>query len=203
MNEHVPPPQREPTQAAEGMPRWRWTLAEFERFIALGILTEDDRVELIGGEIVPMAAKGIAHENVSGDLHDWLVDHLPKDLRVCVELGWRPGGSTYCEPDLLVLPRRFRTPSKASGSEALLVIEIADTTLKKDLGSKAALYAGVGVREYWVVNAFTLDTHVPLAPDPAARRWGAKRKVAPSRRLAATLVPQIALRLAELEVAAE
>ena len=63
MNDHLPSPRREPTQAAEGMPRWRWTLAEFERFIELGILTEDDRVELIGGEIVPMASKGIAQRD--------------------------------------------------------------------------------------------------------------------------------------------
>ena len=63
MNQHFPP-RREPTQVADGLPRWRWTLAEFDRFVELGILSDDDRVELIGGEIVPMAAKGIAHESV-------------------------------------------------------------------------------------------------------------------------------------------
>lgn len=201
MNQHFPHSQREPTQAAEGMPRWRWTLAEFERFIELGILTEDDHVELIGGEIVPMASKGIAHENVRADLHNWLVDHLPRTLSVCVELGWRPDADTYCEPDLLIMPRRFRTPSKVPPGEVLLAIEVADTTLKKDLGTKAALYASVGVREYWVVNAFTLDTHMHL--DPAGGAYAKKRKMAPSRRLAATLVPEIMFRLADLDIANE
>jgi hypothetical protein len=64
MNEITRPPRRMPTQAAEGPPGWRWTVAEFDRFIELGILTEDDRVELIGGELVPMAARGNRHENV-------------------------------------------------------------------------------------------------------------------------------------------
>lgn len=201
MNDHLPSPRREPTQAAEGMPRWRWTLAEFERFIELGILTEDDRVELIGGEIVPMASKGIAHETVRGDLHDWLVDHLPRNLRVREELGWRPDDATYCEPDLLVFPRSFRTPSRVPPGEVLLAIEVSDTTLNKDLRIKAALYAGLGVREYWVVNAFTLDTHVHL--EPVAGAYSKKRKVPPSRRLAPTLLPPtllpgVALRLSEL-----
>jgi Uma2 family endonuclease len=201
MNQHFPHSRREPTQAAEGMPRWRWTLAEFERFIELGILTEDDHVELIGGEIVPMASKGIAHENVRADLNLWLVDHLPRSLGVYVELGWRPDADTYCEPDLLIMPRRFRTPSRVPPGEVLLAIEVADTTLKKDLGTKAALYAGLGVREYWVVNAFTLDTHVHL--DPVGGAYAKKRKVAANRRLAATLVPEVGLRLADLDIASE
>ena len=201
MNRHFAPPHREPTQAAEGMPRWRWTLAEFDRFIELGILTEDDRVELIGGEIVPMAAKDVAHENVRGHLHYWLVDHLSRDLGASVELGWRPDANTYCEPDILVFPRRFRTLSKVPAAEVLLAIEISDTSLKKDMSVKAALYAGLGVREYWVVNAFTLDTHVHT--EPQAGVYARKRKVGAQKRLAATLAPVIALRLADLEIAEE
>ena len=87
MNEHVTRPRRTPTQAAEGLPRWRWTLEEFERFIELGILTEDDRVELIGGELIPMAAKGARHENLKAELENWIYRRLPLELRLVVELG--------------------------------------------------------------------------------------------------------------------
>src|SRR5262245_61664453 len=107
MNDPFPRPRRDPTQAAEGLPRWRWTLAEFDRFVELGSLTEDDRVELIGGELVPMAAKGIRHESARGELQDWIARTLPPTVRVMVELGWRPDEETYCEPDLIVFPRRF------------------------------------------------------------------------------------------------
>jgi Uma2 family endonuclease len=59
MNEMPREPKMLPTtQAAEGVPRFRWTLAAFERLSEVGILTEDDRVELIQGELVPMSPKG-------------------------------------------------------------------------------------------------------------------------------------------------
>ena len=67
-------PRREPTQAAKGLPRWRWTLAEFDRFIEIGILTKADKVELIGGELVPMSPRGVRHEDLKEDLQDWFQD---------------------------------------------------------------------------------------------------------------------------------
>ncbi len=201
MNDHAPHQRREPTQAAEGLPRWRWSLAEFERFIDLGILTEDDRVELIGGELVPMAAKGVAHENVKGELQDWLHGNLPRRYRIVTELGWRPGSDTYCEPDLIVFPRSFKTLSKVPGSAALLIIEIADTTLKSDLTTKAALYARLAVREYWVVNSFTLETHVHRNPSQGAYLEVKLRK--PATVLKPLLLPGVELRLKDLEIEAE
>ena len=60
------------TQAAEGLPRRRWTVAEIEEMTRLGVFLEDDRFELIGGEIVPMNAKGIRHEVLKMELtHFW------------------------------------------------------------------------------------------------------------------------------------
>ena len=67
MNEIPRQPRMRPTtQAAEGVPRLRWTLAEFERLAELGIFTEEDRIELIEGELVPMSPKGNRHELVRG-----------------------------------------------------------------------------------------------------------------------------------------
>ena len=196
MNQHSSRPIRPPTQAAEGLPRWRWTLAEFERFIELGILTEDDRVELIGGELVPMAAKGIAHENVKFALEDAVLDRLPKTLRVLTELGWRPDADTYCEPDLLLIRRGYKTLSNVPAPEALLVIEVADTTLKSDLTTKAALYARLGVHEYWVVNAFTRQTHVHRTP--SADGYGSVKVRKPGAVLKPHLVPEITIRMMDL-----
>lgn len=201
MNDHAPPNRREPTQAAEGLPRWRWSLAEFERFIELGILTEDDRVELIGGELVPMAAKGVSHENVKGELQDWLHANLPRKYRIVTELGWRPGSDTYCEPDLIVFPRSFKTLSKVPGNESLLIVEVADTSLKSDLTTKAALYSRLGVREYWVVNSFTLETHVHRNPSDGAYLDVRSRK--PTAWLKPFLLPGIELRLKDLEIETE
>ncbi len=197
MNEQLLRPNRLPTQAAEGLPRWRWTLTEFDRFIELGILTEDDRVELIGGELVPMAAKGLKHENVRGELHDWFVDRLPKNLRLREELGWRPNAETYCEPDLLIFPRAWRVFGKVPATDVALLVEVADTTLKFDLATKAPLYASLGVREYWVINAVNLETRVHRKP--SARGYGYRRTFAKDNLLTPSLAPALAVRLQDLD----
>jgi len=197
MNELLPRPRREPTQAAEGLPRWRWTVADFDRLIAAGILTEDDRVELIGGELVPMAAKGIRHENIKALLSNWMMRRLPEDVFLVNELGWRPDDETYCEPDIIVVPR-CRVPSKTTAPEALLVVEVADTTLKFDSKTKAALYSRLGVREYWIIDAATLKTHVYRKP--TAKGYRQKSTVAPRETLTPHLVPSIAVRLQDLEI---
>ena len=68
MSDIAEPKTRPTTQAAEGVPRLRWTLPEFERLIELGIFTEDDRIDLIEGELVPIPAKGNRHELVRDEL---------------------------------------------------------------------------------------------------------------------------------------
>ncbi len=68
MNELATSAPREPTRAAEGLPRWRWTVAELERLAESGVFKDQDRFELIGGEIVPMSPKGRRHEIVRGEL---------------------------------------------------------------------------------------------------------------------------------------
>ena len=78
------------TQAAEGLPRLRWTLADLERLTGLGVFTEDDRIELIGGELVPMSPKGNRHENVKALLSDWMYRRLPEGLLLTGEFGSVP-----------------------------------------------------------------------------------------------------------------
>jgi Uma2 family endonuclease len=69
MNEIFIPAQKRPTtQAADGLPRWRWTVAEVEKLAAAGLFHEDERFELLGGEIVPMSPKGNRHEILREEL---------------------------------------------------------------------------------------------------------------------------------------
>lgn len=164
MNHHIPSgPRREPTQGAEGLPRWRWTLAEFEQFVDIGVLREDDRVELIGGELVPMAAMGNRHEIVRLRLTSWLGRYLVPPLEVLAEPGWRPDDATYVEPDILVA-EIVPEPQRVPASMSRLVIEIADASLGYDLDAKARIYAGLGVGSYWVINSRTLAVRTHTAP---------------------------------------
>jgi Uma2 family endonuclease len=157
------------TRAAEGLPRRRFTVAELEQMTAAGILAEDERIELIGGEIVPMSPKGNQHEIVKAALNVFWVPRLPSDLMMVTETTFRLTADTYLEPDFVFYP-------KASGIRGLtaktarLVVEIADSSLGYDLGRKAALYASFGITELWVIDALRLVTRIHREPTPEGYR---------------------------------
>ena len=197
MNElHRQPRSRPTTQAAEGVPRLKWTLAEFERLTELGILTEDDRIELIGGELVPMSPKGNRHENVRAAIHNWLRRNLPDEIDYHAEPGWRAGGN-YCEPDFLMGRAGFN-PTSINPKDAILVIEVAHHSLKFDTTTKSRMYAALGVREYWIVNARTLATTVYR--EPSAKGFGSATEVKPNKALVPLLLPSLSLRLSDLAI---
>ena len=70
------------TSAAEGLPRRRFTVAEVEAMVAAGVMEEDERVELIGGELVPMSPKGRRHETVKTALVDRWIRARPRIARL-------------------------------------------------------------------------------------------------------------------------
>jgi hypothetical protein len=93
------------TSAAEGLPRRRFTVAEVEAMVAAGVMEEDERVELIGGELVPMSPKGLAHEVLKTALADrWY--RLPDgEAELIIATTFRLSEDTYLEPDVVVFPR--------------------------------------------------------------------------------------------------
>jgi Uma2 family endonuclease len=199
MNEMPREPKIRPTtQVADGVPRLRWTLAEFERLIEVGILTEDDRIELIQGELVPMAAKGNRHELVRDEIMNSMIRRLPETLRLSSEIGWRPpDADTYVEPDLLICPRSFKGVT-VPPTEVLLAIEVAHSSLRFDSTTKATLYSTLGVRDYWVVDAQTLLTRVHRSP--SAEGYGSVVEVPAGEMLVPLLAAPLAIRLADLDL---
>jgi Uma2 family endonuclease len=93
------------TQEAEGLPRRRFTVAELEAMVAAGILDEDERIELIGGEVVPMSPKGNHHEILKGALLEYWIERLPKRFRMIPEITFRLSSDTYLEPDFIFFDR--------------------------------------------------------------------------------------------------
>ncbi len=193
--------QRATTQAAEGLPRLAWTLAEFERLSELGFFggidREPERLELIDGELVPMHAKGGRHEWVRGELQNHIAEILPKGHRLYNEPGWRPGGDLYLEPEMIVCKAGFEA-SAVPPSEVLLLIEVADTSLSYDTATKAKIYARLGVREYWVVNAKTLETIIHL--EPGEQGYAKVSTHGPSENIAPLDLPQLTVSLGALKI---
>jgi Uma2 family endonuclease len=189
--------QHATTQAADGLPRLAWTVEEFDKLAEHGFFAENDRIELIGGELVPMSPKGNRHELVRDELQDAIVLLLPRTARLSSEIGWRPDGKTYLEPDIIVYPRGFSGVTVAA-KDLLLLIEVADTSIKFDSVSKANVYASLGVPEYWVVNAKTLETIVHL--EPGEHGYGKIATFAPSETLAPLALPALSLSLGALKI---
>jgi Uma2 family endonuclease len=193
MNERFTlPSQRPTTQAADGLPRWCWTVAEVERLSAAGFFNEYDRFELLGGEIVPMSPKGRRHEFIREEIAFRFSRSAPDGIFITSEPQFNLGSDTYAVPDVLVRPIAIRTPD-LRGENALLVIEVADTSLSYDLNTKATLYAIHGVREYWVINAATLVTKVHR--QPTGKTYEFTEEISPDTPLVASLAPSLTITL--------
>ena len=199
MNEtYVPPPPRPTTQAADGLPRWSWTVAEIERMAAAGIFHEDERFELLGGEIVPMSPKGRRHEIIRTQLAYRFTKLAPDGVFVASEPQFNLAPDTYVMPDLLVHPSAILVPD-ARGGDALLVVEVAETSLSYDVKTKMPLYASHGVREYWIMSAVTLMTTVHREPVGSAYR--SVQEFPPDAAIAPSLVPALTVSLRAIALA--
>ncbi len=185
------------TTAAEGLPRRRFTVAEVEAMVAAGVMDEDERVELIGGELVPMSPKGNHHEVVKIALLRRWYRVAPPDIELAPETTFRLSEDTYLEPDLVVYPSVLE-PKDLKGPNVLLVVEIADSSRRYDMGRKADLYASFGVRELWVIDAIRLTARV--FREPEAANFRETRDFASAERMAPLLAPEVlALCLDELK----
>lgn len=185
------------TSAAEGLPRRRFTVAELELMTAAGILDEDERIELIGGEIVPMSPKGNRHEGRKIALNLHWARGLPNDLMFATETTFRLSPDTYLEPDFVFYPKATGIRG-LSAATARLVVEIADSSLSYDLGVKANLYARFGIGELWVIDAVKLHTRIHR--DPALDGYRSIIEQPSNARLVPQETPALAVTLAALEL---
>jgi len=197
MNNDLAQMSRPTTRAADGLPRWSWTVAEIERMAAGGYFRDEDRFELVGGEIVPTSPKGRRHEIVREALAFRFSRAATDDVFVTSEPQFNLAEDTFAVPDILVRSSGIKTPD-IRGSDALLVVEIADTSLAYDLQIKAQLYGSHGVREYWVINAATLVTTVHTQPLRA--RYAVIGEVLPRELISPALAPALAISLAALDL---
>ena len=183
------------TQAAEGLERRRWTVAEIEAMVVAGIIDEDERFELIDGEVVPTSPKGIRHEVVKVSLLEYWMKHKSDTFRIAQETTFRISTSSFLEPDFVF----FASTTKLADlkpSNALLAVEVADTSLRYDTGRKAMIYAANGVQELWTINAETLQTHI--FTKPSVEGYLELRLIEPNDVIIPGFAPELAGRLAEL-----
>ena len=162
--------------------RRRFTADEYLAMGDAGILRDDDRVELIDGDIVAMTPIGRRHVAVVNRLTRLFVARLGDGAIVQPQGSLRLDFSTEPQPDLAVLRHRddfYETGSRPAPDDILLLIEVADTSLRYDLTTKAALYARHGIGEYWVDRPEQRHRHPPSG---AGRRHLPAHRAGPARR---------------------
>jgi len=130
-----------------------FTVDAYQRLAELGVLREDDRVELIAGQVVEMSPIGNRHASCVRRLirvfSQRVADVAIIDAQNPVVLGTHDAP----QPDLVLLaPRADAYPTHPRAGDILLVIEVADTTLAYDRDVKIPLYARAGIPEAWLVN---------------------------------------------------
>ena len=190
----MPGRQIRATHAADGFDRMAFTIDDIERMTQAGVLDEDDRFELIEGEIVWMQAKNFPHERIKLALVRAFSRALPDHLQLGVETSAYLSKTTVVDPDLSIFP--MMNTREVRGPDILLAIEVADTTLAKDLHLKAGVYAKYGVRELWVIDANKRVTHA--FRDPIAGAWTQRETFDADHALTHASAPGFSVRLGEL-----
>src|SRR2546421_13006142 len=186
------------TTAAEGFPRRAFTVEDVSRMIDAGVIGEDEKFELIEGEIVMMAPKGIAHERIKSALIVAIARALPNDLALGVEITLRLTNTILLEPDFAIFPKELFQRSDSGFAqldpgEARLVVEVAHTSLAYDKRIKAPIYARHGVWEYWIVDVNTRVTWIYTGP--GAEGWSSIVKRGSKDALTTPTLPGFSFRL--------
>ena len=137
---------------ASSAARRRFTTAEYERMAETGILPEDDRSELIAGEIIQMNPIGGRHIQAVNRLNRLLSHIAGEQALVSVQNPIRLSDDSEPQPDLTLLRDRDYVGEIPAAADVLLAIEVADSSLDYDRGRKLPLYAAAGISEAWLID---------------------------------------------------
>ncbi|MBI5784863.1 MAG: Uma2 family endonuclease [Rhodocyclales bacterium] len=177
------------------MPYHRWSVVEYHRIAESGLLGENDRVELIEGEMIDMAPIGSRHAfivnrlsqafSVGGTKGQYLVS---TQNPVCL------GDRSEPQPDIALLKSGNYMDALPMASDVLLIVEVSDTTLEYDREVKLGLYARHGIPEVWLidVNAGELTVY----REPAEGQYRLIRKPMSAEAVSPQMVSGVAISLA-------
>jgi Uma2 family endonuclease len=176
----------------------RFTVDDYHRMAEAGILHEDSRVELIKRRIVDKAAIGSADMVAVNRLNRLLAMAVGDRGVVSVQNPVRLDKASEPEPDVAILrpgADDLGAPIP-SPSDVLLLVEVADSTLRDDRDEKGPLYAESGIAEYWIVNL--VDQVVEVYRGPEAGHYKEVRKLGPGGELDMVMLPGVRLAVSTL-----
>ena len=180
--------------------RRTFTTDEVYRMLAAGILTEDDRVELIEGELLRMTPINSRRSAVLNRLIQAFARRLGDRAILSAQNPVRLGERSEPQPDLcLLVPRDDFYAERHPGPEdVLLLVEISETSLGYDREVKLPLYARHGIPEVWIADLVTGEVAVHRDPDPATGRYLRTERRGPGERVAPAALPELGADVGEL-----
>jgi Uma2 family endonuclease len=177
---------------------WQFTVGDYARMRETGIFSEDDRVELIDGEVRPMTPIGPLHAAIVNRLTRLLGQYLGTTAIVSVQNPVRLSNYSEPQPDVMVLrPRQdFYAKAHPQPEDVWILIEVADTTVAYDRDEKLPRYAAAGVPEVWLIDVSRQA--IEQYSEPGQDRYHAMHLVERDQTLQAKTVPGLRLAVASL-----
>ena len=178
--------------------RYRFTTAEYHRMAEAGVLGEDDRVELIDGEILEMSPIGPRHAACVKRLSHLFSQRLGGEAIVSVQDPIGLSDHAEPQPDLALLRPRadFYAPEHPTPEEVLLVIEVADNSVEYDRQIKAPLYARNRIPELWLLDLGR--DHLVVYRDPTGDGYATTRLLRPGEAISPLAFPHLMIPIADI-----
>jgi len=166
---------------------------EYDKLVALGVFA-GERVELLEGALIEMSPIGASHQAAVQRLNRLLTLALSERAAVRCQAAFAALEYSQPEPDFAVVPRA--DDDTARPSTALLVIEVADSSLDRDHGKKRRIYASCAVPEYWVVNL--PERCIDVYTRPASGAYALVQRYEPDESIHPLAFPDAALAVSDI-----
>jgi hypothetical protein len=180
------------------VPRHRLTVRDYHRLGEAGIMGEDDRIELLEGQLVDMSPIGPRHALAVDALTELLVMAAAGRASVRVQNPIMLDDTSEPQPDFTLLRKPWQgyPNTHPRPADVYLLIEVADSSLEFDLGAKLELYARAGIREFWVVDL--TSNRVLVHRNPSNGRYDSITSVDRSGTLEVEALPSLRISAAQI-----
>jgi len=176
----------------------RYTVEQYFDLVTQGILQPDDRVELLEGVIVAEPPMDPPHASGISRVDRALRRTLGEQVLIRVQAPFIVGGYSVPEPDVAVVPGTVADYDGHHPTQALLVVEVAASSLPQDRLTKSRIYAAAKVPEYWVVNLRDRCVEIFRDPDAGGRLYRDRRVVQPGELIQLAAMTAASVRVDDL-----
>ena len=187
---------RRPVPDTTAQTPYRWSRETYDRAVEAGVFGPHDRLELLDGQLLSMTPQGSRHAAIVGQAGRILRGVFGPDCSVRMQCPLAVGDDSEPEPDLAVVPGRELDYLDAHPTAALLIVEVADDSLRRDRTVKQRLYARRGIPEYWILAL--PDARLEVYRDAGVAGYGSVTAHRPGETVRPLARPEAAIAVTDL-----